>query len=43
MKTLILIVSVLSVLYGLIIYPPCFAPGMVGIFFVGGSYLEQHF
>lgn len=43
MKTLILIVSVLSALYGLIIYPPFFAPGMVGIFFVGGSYLEQHY
>lgn len=40
MKTIILILSVLSVFYGLIVYPPFFAPGMVGIFFVGGSYLE---
>lgn len=40
MKTIILILSVLFVLYGLTVYPPYFAPGMVGIFFVGGSYLE---
>lgn len=43
MKTIILIMSVLSILYGLLVYPPFFAPGMIGIFFVGGSYLEQNF